>query len=333
MRLCSSTGHSLPQSGKECVTVSESASQSVPFAIVPRWVLRMVGTELSVHDLAVYVAISDRCNGRSRDAFPGLRRIAADIGVSKTTVSKSVETLKREGCIEVSQRARADGQMTNHYHLPQERVYQQVTHPVPAGGTPGVPAGGTEQEPENKNQQQEPTMAPAALDEPSWVGSALTFPVAKRDATDNGELDTGWTPKPTPHQWQHPTHGFRDVLWEATSEAFGDPPTKRERDRRSKAVALFREGGCDPAEIRTLKMAYELKMGHAANTDLAVASHIANCRRWANEVTTVDPKALQRTMQRELQERASLRLLQAGPGDEDSDSPREIALRRARGQS
>ena len=94
------------------------------FAQIPKAVV--YHPDLTGNDVRVYATLSERAGSR-RSAWPGMRRIAADIGLSTTTVHQSIEKLESLKFIEVDRTGK-----TNRYHLP---VPESDTVTVPESDT------------------------------------------------------------------------------------------------------------------------------------------------------------------------------------------------------
>lgn len=113
----------------------ESVGQQRFFAIVP--VAVIYDHHLKPSDVRVYATLSERAGTKKR-AWPGVRRIASDIGCSTTTVSEAVRRLEAAGHIEVD---RQKGR-SNTYWLPMTGVpetdtpaYQELAQGVPETDT------------------------------------------------------------------------------------------------------------------------------------------------------------------------------------------------------
>ena len=104
------------------------------FARVPKSIV--YHPELSGNDVRVYATLSERA-GSKRSTWPSVRRISQDIGVSTTTVQRSLDKLEGLGLIEVER----SGGRVNRYFLPlvgtvsendtpPDPVYQKMTRTV-----------------------------------------------------------------------------------------------------------------------------------------------------------------------------------------------------------
>lgn len=109
--------------------MSERVTQEDFFARIPKAIV--YHPELTGNDVRVYATLSER-GGDRRAAWPGMRRIAADIKLSTTTVQKALDRLEDLKLIEVE---RTDGKV-NHYHLPLITVSEIDTGTVLESETP-----------------------------------------------------------------------------------------------------------------------------------------------------------------------------------------------------
>lgn len=67
--------------------------------------------------VAVYMYLCDRA-GKDGESFPSHRTIAADLGLSVSTVKRAIKDLQQAGCIEKSPRYRQHrGQTSNLYKV------------------------------------------------------------------------------------------------------------------------------------------------------------------------------------------------------------------------
>jgi hypothetical protein len=90
------------------------------FAMVPVWVI--YHPDLNHADVRVYATLSERA-GRKRVAWPGHRRIASDVGMSRSTVQAAIGRLEAAGAVEVEPlRGRS-----HRYWLPQDRPDNRAT--------------------------------------------------------------------------------------------------------------------------------------------------------------------------------------------------------------
>ena len=89
-------------------------TQDIPYALVPRWVIQALGLDLSA--LAVYTALAAYAS-RLRQAFPGIRAMASDLGCSPTTVQAALKRLEEAGAILVKRRWNGGRRQSNLYRL------------------------------------------------------------------------------------------------------------------------------------------------------------------------------------------------------------------------
>lgn len=86
---------------------------------------------------AVLIVISFRFNESSGDCFPGVKRIAKDAGLSRSTVLRALSELQRSGLLQVESRpGSGSGRLTNIYRLPLHLASQarSQTEPLPERG-------------------------------------------------------------------------------------------------------------------------------------------------------------------------------------------------------
>ena len=123
-----------------------------PFVILPKWILFH---EILKHtSILVYAYLAHRAN-TEHQAWPGIRTVARELGMSTRTVQNGIDELETVGAIRVD---RKDGRV-NRYHVRVDPVAVATT-PVAKSTTPTVVETTTKQEPpSNKNQLQEPTVA------------------------------------------------------------------------------------------------------------------------------------------------------------------------------
>ena len=75
------------------------------------------GTELPPRAISVYIYLCDR-DDEDGVCFPGQKRIAADLGLSISTVKRAIADLERSGHIEKTARYHArNGRQSNLYTL------------------------------------------------------------------------------------------------------------------------------------------------------------------------------------------------------------------------
>ncbi len=120
--------------------------RGVPFAQIPHDLI--CDPDLSHASVRVYCYLMRRADGEGR-AFPGLRRIGRETGMSPTTARKSVDILEAAGWLEVARERNESGEWrVNQYVIHGVRVYQELVHPVPVVVSGGVPAASTELHPD-----------------------------------------------------------------------------------------------------------------------------------------------------------------------------------------
>jgi len=110
------------------------------------------GATIGAYGIAVYAVLARHAN-RERECWPSLKRIAAMIGCSKTTVLKALKRLETEGLIRKERIESDEGDYShNRYCLlnvnKKEGVVQQMHHLVQQVYQ-GSTAGGHEQDPLN----------------------------------------------------------------------------------------------------------------------------------------------------------------------------------------
>jgi DNA-binding MarR family transcriptional regulator len=93
----------------------QRVTQDIPYALVPRWVIRALGLDLTA--LATYTAIAAYASD-SRQAFPGIRRLAQDLNCSPTTVQAALRRLEQTGAVQITRTRNGGRRGVNLYHLP-----------------------------------------------------------------------------------------------------------------------------------------------------------------------------------------------------------------------
>lgn len=148
------------------------------FASVPKDLIYHSG--LTAYDLRVYATLAERAVSKGH-AWPGIRRIASDLNMSKSTVQQAIERLESIGAVVVERR---DGK-SNDYWLPFWTVPGDGTRTrrryttVPGDGTDRVPGDGTELDKDRTR----PTELPAQRWARRWcelTGQQPTRAVLKR---------------------------------------------------------------------------------------------------------------------------------------------------------
>ncbi len=193
-----------------------TVSQEHRFAQVPRSVI--YHADLTGNDIRVYATLSDRA-GRKGTAWPSVRRIAVDLGMSPTTVQVCLDRLETAKVIEVER----DAGSVNHYHLPSGGVPESDT-PVYQELVRGVPESDTELEQRTRPIEPEKTL-------PTVVSSEMVlFSDDPVDAEKRGEV-------------------YRDFYYEAACAAL-DLPHKNSDERPLGIIASkARKGHHQPDEI------------------------------------------------------------------------------------
>lgn len=73
-------------------------------------------TSLPHRAKAVYMYLKDRMDSE-RKCWPGIRRIADDLHLSRSTVKRALQELERSGYIQRNQRKRENGGWTSNLYL------------------------------------------------------------------------------------------------------------------------------------------------------------------------------------------------------------------------
>ena len=119
-----------------------------PFVILPKWIL--FNDILKHTSILVYAYLAHRAN-TEHQAWPGIRTVGRELGMSTRTVQNGIDELETIGAIRVD---RKDGRV-NRYHVRIDPVAVSTT-PVAESTTPTVVEITTKQEPSsNKNQLQD----------------------------------------------------------------------------------------------------------------------------------------------------------------------------------
>ena len=72
-------------------------------------------SELSHRARAVYMYLKDR-SGRKGQCWPGIKTIAAELGLSRSTVKRALDDLSRAGLITKENRWRENGSLTSNLY-------------------------------------------------------------------------------------------------------------------------------------------------------------------------------------------------------------------------
>lgn len=117
----------------------ERLTQEEFWAKIPHWVV--VHPDLDPSAIRVYAVLSKRANNNTRNTFPGIRLIAADGHMSKTTVMKALAVLESVGAVEILRDKTGNRHKVNRYHLPMNRVPKSDPPPGTESGTGGSISG------------------------------------------------------------------------------------------------------------------------------------------------------------------------------------------------
>jgi DNA-binding MarR family transcriptional regulator len=72
--------------------------------------------ELPHRDKAIYMYLKDRSN-RSGECWPGINTIAADLGLSRSTVKRAIRDLIQRGLLKKEPRYRENGSNSSNLYL------------------------------------------------------------------------------------------------------------------------------------------------------------------------------------------------------------------------
>lgn len=72
-------------------------------------------TDLPHRAIAVYMYLRDRAN-RNGECWPGIKTIAADLNLSRSTVKRALGDLERKGYLQKSPRHRENGSYTSNLY-------------------------------------------------------------------------------------------------------------------------------------------------------------------------------------------------------------------------
>lgn len=187
--------------------MNPTVSQEDFFAKVPKAIVYHPG--LTGNDVRVYATLSDRA-GTKRSSWPSVRRIAADLGLSATTVQKALDKLEELKLIEVER----SGGKVNLYHLPLVGTVSETDTPADWGV------------------YQEMTRTVSETDTELEQGTRRE-PKGSRAALLTDEESTN-----------------RIGVWTALEEEFGEATTRTARSGRGKVARNLFEAGATYSEIR-----------------------------------------------------------------------------------
>jgi DNA-binding MarR family transcriptional regulator len=103
---------------------------------LPAYVLDDYGAQLGPLGLAVYVCLCHHAAGQSRECWPSLGRIGAEVGCSRSSVERVMRRLRALGLVVTEPRMDPWGQRSNLIFLTDPPAAEGVTTP------PGICAGG-----------------------------------------------------------------------------------------------------------------------------------------------------------------------------------------------
>ena len=95
------------------------------FSMIPNWVIRE--SDLTAHELLVYIALLNRANGQGL-AWPSVPRIARESRMSVTTAKRTIRSLEGRGLIKKQLRPRLDG--SNETNVYRVAVFSRTPSPV-----------------------------------------------------------------------------------------------------------------------------------------------------------------------------------------------------------
>lgn len=161
-----------------------SARQEVHFSMIPHWVV--IHPDLTHSAVRVYAVLSKHAN-RSREAWPGLRRIATEARCSLSTVQLALEQLEKIGAVIVERGQAGSHSTPNTYVMPMGGSVPTIDTSVPIISRDSVPTIGAELEPV----EQEPKNKSAALVAPrprNEVWDALSAVFGEPETTNGKSL-------------------------------------------------------------------------------------------------------------------------------------------------
>ncbi|RKZ84513.1 MAG: hypothetical protein DRQ39_08255 [Gammaproteobacteria bacterium] len=259
----------------------------VPFAQIPHDLIR--DKNVDPYAVRVYAELMARANSESR-SWPSQRRVAKDLGMSRTKVMGALNSLEAEGWILITASPETTGHKQRHsytiFGLRPQRLFEMepdhATHRLATqAGTPGVRSG-TPDGPvpdhdvvPNKNQQLEP------------------------------EPDPGLAAKP-----QRPP----DPVWDSFIAVHGNPEDGTERGKFNRAVKLLKDAKVTPEEYPMLVAAYSMKYDDLQPAPMTVPVRIGEMRHFMNRgpINVPDRETLNRH-----------RRVEAAQAEYDDDQKRE----------
>lgn len=97
----------------------------------PHWFIReaVQAFDLELSEVAVFVALCDHANQRTRIAWPSQRLIAEEMGMGRATVERALERLAAVGLVEIAEPVQA--RRSTRYRIPREMPAPAPTLPFP----------------------------------------------------------------------------------------------------------------------------------------------------------------------------------------------------------
>lgn len=228
-----------------------------PYAIVPAWVL----AEVDPTALAVYVALALKADRGNHECWPSVNTLAAELGMSYTTVYRALGRLRDAGAVDWSQRITEHGGQTSN-------LYVVHVHQRGEGDAPAIdPPARTRQTPLGR---QRPTKNQNQV-EPEPLNQRAATVVS--ETHDEPPVAVAAAPAPKPRK--------RDDLFDAVMEACGldyaDVP-KTAMSGYAKRVHELRDVGATPEEVHLRARVYRKLYPGAALTPHALAMQWAKCK-------------------------------------------------------
>lgn len=207
--------------GRRGLPLLGTSIESGRFVVVPKSLVRM--RSLTSGGLRVWAVLAERANA-DRVAWPGIRRIASDTGLSLNAVLRGIENLIALGLLEVVRPGRLHRPATNRYRL--------------------TDAWRTVVETASSPKRQRRRNGYSTVAETDTEQSPLNNPKRGGDA------------------WRRRAPRKPDPLFDAFAAALGfTPATDDERGKWNRGLKALRDAAVDPAEVGELVRAYRQRFG------------------------------------------------------------------------